>query len=122
MDHHARMMPLCEGGTFVLVSTRTFDHFTANRPDRLQLLPSHWAELGLPAGLAIQIASASGLPQVLAADAQLSTPKTLPGHIAGNLIALDRRYKHLNAGAWKPTAAPCPLLDLARSLVLEVAE
>ena len=59
----------------------------------------HWeterAELVRHARLAIQTDSttASGLPQAQ------------PGHLAGALIALDRRYSHLSAGGWRTLSA-----------------
>lgn len=59
----------------------------------------HWeterAEVVRHARLAIQTDSttASGLPQ------------GQPGHLAGALIALDRRYSHLSAGGWRTLSA-----------------
>ena len=59
----------------------------------------HWeaerSQLVRHARLAIQTASttASGLPQ------------DQPGHLAGALIALDRRYAHLSAGGWRSLSA-----------------
>jgi hypothetical protein len=62
----------------------------------------HWeaerAELTRYARLRIQTASttASGLPQAQ------------PGHLAGALIALDRRYRHLSAGGWRSLSDALP--------------
>ena len=65
----------------------------------------HWeterAELVAHARLRIQTASttASGLPQAQ------------PGHLAGRLIALDKRYAHLAAGGWRSLSAALPGLE-----------
>lgn len=62
----------------------------------------HWeterAELVGHARYRIQTAStaASGLPQAQ------------PGHLAGRLIALDKRYAHLAAGGWRTLSAELP--------------
>ena len=65
----------------------------------------HWeaerAELVAYARLQIQTASttASGLPQAQ------------PGHLADRLIALDRRYCHLQAGGWRSLSDALPGLE-----------
>jgi len=65
----------------------------------------HWelerAELVAHARLQIQTESsaASGLPQAQ------------PGHLFGRLIALDRRYRHLQAGGWRSLSAALPGLE-----------
>jgi len=68
----------------------------------------HWeterSELVAHARLQIQTSSttASGLPQAQ------------PGHLTGRLIALDRRYRHLDSGGWRScSAATNRLLSLA---------
>ena len=67
--------------------------------------PRHWeterAELVAHARLRIQTASttASGRPQAQ------------PGHLADRLIALDRRYRHLQAGGWRSLSDALPGLE-----------
>ena len=67
--------------------------------------PRHWeterAELVAYARLRIQTESLtrSGLPQ------------WQPGGLAGALIALDRRYKHLAAGGWRSLSDALPGLE-----------
>jgi hypothetical protein len=62
----------------------------------------HWelerAELVAHARLEVQTGAttASGLPQAQ------------PGHLAERLIALDRRYRHLQAGGWRSLSATLP--------------
>jgi hypothetical protein len=94
------------------------------------LLPQHWAELQASA-IAADVAAANVASfgpgterhwelerRELVAHARLQIqtgsttgrglPQTQPGHLAGALIALDKRYAHLAAGGWRTLSAELP--------------
>jgi len=94
------------------------------------LLPHHWAELqasGIPADLAAANVASFGpgtsihwedARSALTAHARLriqtasvtgsGLPQTQPGHLAPALIALDQRYRHLQAGGWRTLSDTLP--------------
>jgi hypothetical protein len=97
------------------------------------LLPLHWAELQASA-IAADVAAANvaswgpGTPRhweaeraelVAYARLQLQTasttasglPQAQPGFLADRLIALDRRYRHLQAGGWRSLSDALPGLE-----------
>lgn len=97
------------------------------------LLPDHWAELQASA-IAADVAAANvgswgpGTPRhweseraELVAYARLriqtasttasGRPQSQPGHLADRLIALDRRYRHLQAGGWRSLSDALPGLE-----------
>ena len=97
------------------------------------LLPNHWAELQA-SGIAADVAAANvasfgpGTDRhwereraelVGHARLQIQTGKlannghvqTQPGHVSEALIALDRRYRHLQGGGWRSLSDALPGLD-----------
>lgn len=97
------------------------------------LLPQHWAELQASA-IAADVAAAnvasfgpgtdrhweSARAELVAyARLQIQTesttakghPQAQPGHLADRLIALDRRYRHLQAGGWRSLSDALPGLE-----------
>jgi hypothetical protein len=94
------------------------------------LLPEHWAELQA-SGIAADVAAANVASfgpgterhweteraelvrfERLQVQTESTTgsglPQGQPGHLAGRLIALDRRYSHLSAGGWRSLSDALP--------------
>lgn len=94
------------------------------------LLPQHWAELQASA-IAADVAAANVASfgpgterhwelerRELVAHARLQIqtgstterglPQAQPGHLAGRLIRLDQRYRHLGGGGWRSLSAELP--------------
>jgi hypothetical protein len=100
---------------------------SATTPTPAGLLPDHWAELQRSA-IAPDVAAANVASWGPGTDRHWETeraelvrferlaiqtdsttasglPQAQPGHLAGALIALDRRYAHLSAGGWRSLSA-----------------
>ena len=100
---------------------------SATTPAPAGLLPHHWAELQRSA-IAPDVAAANVASWGPGTDRHWETeradlvrharlaiqtesttgrglPQAQPGHLAGALIALDRRYAHLSAGGWRSLSA-----------------
>jgi hypothetical protein len=106
---------------------------STSTPPPAGLLPEHWAELQA-SGIAADVAALNVASFGPGTDRHWETERAelvrharrkiqtesrtgsghaqgQAGHLAGRLIALDKRYSHLSAGGWRSTGAALPGLE-----------